>query len=64
MGGVIPEPTAATARGSLQMVDSIDARDGFTSALSAAADSVVPLPPGFLEDFAEKHQGEVLEQVS
>jgi hypothetical protein len=46
---------AAESRGALQLLDAIDARDG------AAPEGCVPLPPGFLEEFSSRNEGEALQ---
>eukprot|EP00803_Ostreobium_quekettii_P005943 evm.model.scf_1775.2 EVM.evm.TU.scf_1775.2 scf_1775:13595-17142(+) len=54
-GGIIPQPPKAEERGSLQLLDSIDAHE------DPAPEGVAALPVSFLEDFAARHDGEALQ---
>eukprot|EP00798_Chlamydomonas_sp_ICE-L_P032299 gene32299-16867_t len=49
-------PPAEEARGSLQLLDSMDAQ-------MKPIDGIVPLPPGFLEDFSAKYENEGLDNT-
>lgn len=57
-GGVIPEEEISASRGPFQILDSMDAQE------SSSQPGVVPLPPGFLEDFSAGQDQDLLEQVA
>ena len=65
------QPAEAQKRGALQLVDAMrvaspSAMPGLNSSEEAVVGSPVPMPPGFLEDFAVKQappEGEGLQQI-
>lgn len=51
------QPAAAQQRGALQLLDSLDRREG------AGPPTATAMPSGFLEDFAQRFEQEGLETV-
>ncbi|CAL8466128.1 g5664 [Coccomyxa elongata] len=54
---MFPQPEVAQQRGALQLLDSLDRREG------AGPANATPMPVGFLEDFAQRFEQEGLEMV-
>ncbi|GAX74152.1 hypothetical protein CEUSTIGMA_g1601.t1 [Chlamydomonas eustigma] len=53
--GVIPQEQDAEQRGSLQLLDSLDAKD-------MPAQGIVPMPHGFIDEFGARHENDGLEE--